>query len=141
MAGLATDRDTGEHAPNSVEYEWPVADNVKIYNGAMVSLDANGRLTPAVTSTTVKPIGRAIMQADNTIAGHTAGGINCKIHVGTFRWDNGASITISARGTLAYAVDDHTVTTVSTGASVAGHIVDVDAVGVWVAMGFEHLAL
>lgn len=135
MAGLTSDRDTHEYVPGTAEYEWPVADNVKIFNGAMIGIDANGRLTPCTLSTSILPVGRSIMFADNTVAGHTAGGITCKFHIGVFRWDNVGSITIASRGQLAYVVDDHSVQTSSTGASPAGPIVDVDASGVWVTMG------
>lgn len=137
MAALTADRDTHEYVPNSIEYEWPVADNVKIFNGAMIGFDANGRLAPCTLSTTIKPIGRSIEFKDNTVVGHTAGGITCKFHIGRFRWNNVGSITIASRGQLAYAADDQSVQLASTGASAAGPIVDVDSSGVWIEMGFD----
>lgn len=136
MAALTADRDTHELCPASVEYEFPVADNVKIFNGAMIGFDANGRLAPCTLSTTIKPVGRSIEFKDNTVVGHTAGGITCKFHIGTFRWTNVGSITIASRGLIVYAADDNSVQLASTGASAAGVIVDVDSSGVWVSMDF-----
>lgn len=136
MAALTADRDTHEYAPGSIEYELPVADNVKIWNGAMIGIDANGRLAPCTLSTTIKPVGRSIEFKDNTVVGHTAGGITCKFHIGVFRWTNVGSITIASRGLVAYAVDDNSVQLSSIGASPAGVIVDVDSSGVWVSMDF-----
>lgn len=137
MSALTADRDTHEYVPGAVEYELPVADNVKIFNGAMIGIDANGRLAPCTLSTTIKPIGRSIEFKDNTVVGHTAGGITCKFHIGIFRWTNVGAITIASRGLLAYAADDNSVQLSSIGASLAGPIVDVDASGVWVEMGFD----
>ncbi len=57
----------------------PVVDNVKIYKGAFVGQDAStGYARPLQAGDTF--LGVAYQQADNTIDGHTAGGITVRLH-------------------------------------------------------------
>lgn len=59
---------------------------------------------------------------------------------GVFNWTNIGAITIASRGLLCYADDDQSVSLTATNV-VAGIIEDVDADGVWVAMGMGFASL
>jgi hypothetical protein len=89
-------------------------------------------------ATTLIADGRAHQQVDNTAGAD--GAVNCGVHPGIFRFDSaggGDTITAAKIGLNCYVVDDHTVGLTSGGntRSIAGKICDVDAQGVWVAIG------
>lgn len=134
MAALIANRSTKRRENASTESH-PVGAATKIYQGAMVVLNAAGWAVPGVTATTVKPLGRAEHQADNSAGAN--GDINVRIRKGVLQFANSASgdlITRADIGNSAYIVDDQTVAKTSGGStrSVAGIIRDVDAAGVWV---------
>lgn len=120
----------------------PVAGTVKIYANTLVAMDSTGYARPARASTTDKIIGRATSYVDNTNGtdglDQYGNALRIELETGIFRFANGDSITMAAnRGDVAYAVDDATVAKGSNSNArvVAGRIVDVDSLGVWVAVG------
>lgn len=116
-----------------------IADNVKIYKGALVML-SGGYATPGATATGKQAIGRAEETVDNTIVGHSAGLFRVKVKPGVFKWNNSSAgdlIADTEVGTVCYIVDDNTVakTNGTSTRSAAGIVIQVDADGVWVLSG------
>lgn len=114
-----------------------VAASVKIYEGAMVMLDA-GYAKPAAAAVGKVILGRAEKTVDNTSG--AAGDLTVPVRRGCFKWDNslsGDAIAQAQVGTICYAVDDATVAkTSNSGArSVAGIVVGVETDGVVVQQG------
>ncbi|MFO1351910.1 MAG: hypothetical protein U1F68_15050 [Gammaproteobacteria bacterium] len=133
MAALTADRDTPLR--DGKQFEFPVAASTKIYAGALVALNSSGLAVPGSTSTTLKCVGRADAQADNSAGAASA--INVKTRRGVFRFGNSSAgdlIALADVGASCYIVDDQTVAKTNGGStrSVAGVIRDVDASGVWV---------
>lgn len=107
----------------------------KIWQGAIVCLNAAGNLVPGSTATTLKALGRAPETYDN--AAGAADAVTGEAEAGVFRFANSAAGDLIAKadiGADCYIVDDQTVAKTNGGAtrSVAGKIFDVDANGVWV---------
>ncbi len=124
----------GDQAINSVE-TYPVAATKKIYQGALVVLNATGFAEPATAATAKKAVGRAEALADNTTGAD--GAISIVVRSGTFKYLNSAAGDAIAKtevGKPCFAVDDQTVAkTDGTGTrSVAGIVEQVDTDGVWV---------
>lgn len=112
----------------------PIADDVVIYAGAMVSKDSSGYFRPARTNTTDVALGRARQTYDNTVVGHAAGALSVQVEAGVFYWKNsGSSDEIAGDdvGATAYVVDDETValTNGSSSRGAAGRIIAVDTDG------------
>jgi len=116
----------------------PVADNVHIYAGALVQVNASGLAVPANVSNadshTFVTFGCAEAEADNTVAGHTSGGITVTILQGVFLWDIGTAgdaLTQANVGATVYAIDDHTVgaTSNTNVRASAGRLLGIDATG------------
>jgi diaminopimelate epimerase len=131
MAALTADRNT-PHRDGTVFHDTVAADAV-IFTGALCALDAGGDAVPA-TSGGNAARGVAHHAADNT--GGADGDIRVELRRGVYRFDNGAGGAALARadiGAVAYVVDDQTVG--KTGTAVAGVMVDIDDVGVWVDVG------
>lgn len=108
-----------------------VADQVAavIFAGAMYTLDATGGAKPAVAADK-KPVRAVATQhtapGDELVPGERA----------IFRFDNSAGAGEIKRwdiGSNAFVADDHTVA--KTGSCIAGEVIDVDDVGVWVEIG------
>lgn len=132
---LTADRNTAEMIGEMNEY--PVLAATRIYTGALVVADASGWAKPGVTATGLKALGRAEKGVDN--AGGANGAAKVRVKRGVFRFKNGSGadeIGQADIGNHAYIVDDETVARVSTGRSIAGKILGLDAQGVWVAVGF-----
>ena len=132
MTALAQDRDTKQ--VDGVNFEYPQA-AVKIYDGAIVAMNSSGYATKGAVSATLKALGVAAAYSDNS--GGSAGDLKVKVKKGVFRFGNSASsdaITLAEVGGNCYIVDDQTVakTDGSAARSVAGVVMDVDSVGVWV---------
>ena len=132
MAALTQDRNTPQRDGSIIQIG--VAGGKKIYAGALVALDTNGYATPGATATTLKGLGRAEEQVDNS--GGADGAVTVNVRKGIFRFENEATdqVTSADIGGNCYIVDDQTVAkTDGTGTrSVAGKVFDVDSDGVWV---------
>ena len=126
MAALTVDRATPIRDGEIVIA--PVAATARIYQGALVEIDATGHVSPATKAADKTYFGIALSPADNT--GGAAGAIEVALRrkvTAHFAID-----TTAVRGKDAYVVDDQTVTDVATGASKCGVIVDTDDDGAWV---------
>lgn len=138
MGALSADRNTPRRRGD--DFSFPVAAAVKCYAGAIAVLDSSGDVKPGVTATGLICVGRFEAQADNSAG--SAGDIRAQVSRGVFQFANSAAadaISADEVGDVCYIVDDQTVAkTSATGTrSVAGLIVDVDADGVWVEMGYQ----
>lgn len=136
MSAVTAGRDTPIFDPNASIRSYPVAANAVIYPGTLVML-LNGYAVAATTATGRLPAGTCIesLTVDNT--GGSDGDLNVTVQQGVARYDNGSSITQADVGGLAYAVDNATVSSVSTGKSICGVICAVDSLGVWVNVALE----
>lgn len=133
MAALTADRNTP--ARDSTLFSFPVAASTRIYQGSIVCVNASGLAVPGATSTTLKCVGRAEAQANNSTGAASA--INVSVRRGCFKFGNstaGDLIALANVGASCYIVDDQTValTNGTSTRSVAGIIRDVDSDGVWV---------
>jgi len=136
---MALSKDRNTPVRTGQLFSGPVKADTTIYAGALVCRDASGWMVPGSTATGLKPVGRANAIADN--AGGSNGDITVDVERGVFRWNNSADSDEIAKadiGNICYVVDDETVAkTSATGTrSRAGTIVDVDAQGVWVLVGY-----
>lgn len=114
QANRATSQVGGISGPAVERLYLPVADNVHIYEGALIQVEGGYAYPAAATGTTASSltVGRANSERDNTGSGHTAGGISVEVAQGCFEWDNGTSgdaLAQSNFGATVYAIDDHTV--------------------------------
>jgi hypothetical protein len=130
MAALSAARDTKRLGPDVKLHNKGVAAATKIYQGSLVVKNASGYAAPATAATGLTALGRAEETVDNTAGSN--GALKIEIAGGIYLWDNGESITIASIGAPAYANDDHTIYTTSTGRSQVGVIYDVVPEGVWV---------
>jgi len=132
MSAMTTDRNTQRR--DGVQFAFPVAGATLIPLGIMVQLAA-GLAVNAVSTAANVTVGVSEQCADNSDG--SDGDIVVPIRKGCYRFNNSASadlITLAQVGSNCYVVDNQTVAkTNNSGARpVAGLIVDVDAVGVWV---------
>lgn len=135
---LSKDRDTRQRTGDV--YSRPVKGGVTIYAGALVVMKA-GLAEPGTADPAAVADGRARQQVANTGAD---GSVSVDVEPGVFRFDSGTgadAITSADIGAEAYVIDDATVglTSNSGARCIAGRIVDVDAGGVWVAIGIAKL--
>lgn len=138
MTALTTYRDTkrmGDDVHPTI-YSYPIADNVKIFKGSMVGINAAGQAIPASTSA-VKVVGIAEASIDNTILGHVAAMFDVPVRAGTFKLVNGAGVdalTVADLGNPCYALDDQTLNRTSANGTrpYAGIVKKVEASGVYV---------
>lgn len=121
-------------------FDLPVKAGAKIYYGALVVLDggyaAPGREAEGLRARGVCLGGTYGAQSevvDNTDG--TNGALSCKVRAGVFKFVNGGDITQAHVGTNAYILDDQTVVKDGTERSLAGEIMQLDADGVWIAVG------
>ena len=116
----------------------PCKGAVNVFAGTIVVLDANGFGTKASVATGLIVMGIAQKQVDNSTGAD--GDKNLIYKPSTVRLSNLASdpIVQSDLGKVCYIADDQTVAKTSgTGTrSVAGRVLAVDSVGVFVAVGF-----
>lgn len=135
MTALTAARNTLERAGDVVGY--PVKASVKPIQGGIAVLNA-GYAAPATTATGLIAIGRFEETVDNTSGAD--GALSVQVKRGTFRFANssaGDAIAQADVGADCYIVDDQTVakTSGTNTRSVAGKIIAVDSVGVWVKIG------
>jgi hypothetical protein len=120
----------------------PLKSGYKVYQGGIVVIDtANGYGRPAFTGTGLVAKGVAQKTVDNTSAGtlpgaNTDGGLKVPVKRGVSGpYSNDSApyaVSVANRGAVCYLIDDNTVSTNSSGTSVAGIVEDVDDDGVWV---------
>lgn len=135
---LTTDRNTPELANGGNLQSYGAAASTILYAGALVMLNASGYAVPGAAATGQIAAGRAEGYVDNSAGANADKAVT--VRRGVFRYDNSASadlITIAEIGDDCYIVDDQTVAkTDGTGTrSVAGKVVNVDSLGVWVKIG------
>ena len=126
MPSLTQDRNTPRRG-NTFQVGDTVA--AAIMAGAMYTLDATGAAKPAVAADK-KPV-RAVCTERADIGPDLVKGERA-----VFCFENSAGAGEIKRwdiGSNAYVADDHTVS--KTGSSIAGEVVDIDDMGVWVAIG------
>lgn len=95
----------------------PVKDNVVIYQGSAVSVVAAtgyAQQIASAASATDNFAGFANATADNTVTGHTAGGINVNVVTEGLIQLAVTGATIASVGASVYASDGNTFTTTST---------------------------
>ena len=134
MAALTNVRDTSELGGKYIAL--PVKGATTIYQGSIVAIDANGYAIPGKKATGLKAAGRAEETVENKGGDGEA---VIRVARGVFVFDNTATSAnkITAAHVLkpCYMEDDHTVTALATGASVAGTVIRVDDEGVAVECG------
>lgn len=133
MTALTSDRATARRIGTRLNL--PMAANAVLYVGALVCINTSGFAVRGATSTTLKGVGVAQQRQDNT--GGADGALSVEVdRSGVWRFANTAGdlVTLADIGASAYIVDDQTVAKTSgTGTrSIAGKVVDVDALGVWI---------
>lgn len=141
MAKLTAPRDTNEIMSGATSIVLPVKGSTTIFQGSIVAIDADGLAIPGKKAAGLKAVGRAEETVENS---GSDGDAVVRVKRGVFVFDN----TVTAANKLAaadvlgpcYIEDDHTVTKLATGASVAGLVVRVDDEGVAVEMGFGYTA-
>jgi len=136
---LSADRNTAARGEDL--FAFALAANTTLYAGAMVALNAGGYAVPASADASLRVVGRANGRADN--ANGEAGDETIAVEAGVFRWKNASAadaIDFTHVGHTVYAVDDETVALTSANGTrpVAGVVMDVDTVGVWVRSGLPH---
>ncbi len=128
MAALTKDRNTPSR--ENVLIPYGVAASTVIYAGSLFCINAAGYAVPGSVSTTLKAVGRAEETVDNSTGAD--GDLSVTGRKGCFKFANAGDITIAHLETDVYINDDQTVSSVSTGKSVAGKCIEVEADGVWV---------
>ena len=125
---LTANRETDFFATQEL-LDLPVDDNVLIYKGALVGLNAaTGLARPLVAGD--KFVGVAYRAADNTGAGHAAGAVTVRLHQFIDLVHALAGVTATNVGAVVYASDDGTLTLTSSGNSRVGRVVERVSTGV-----------
>lgn len=109
----------------------PVAADTTIFEGSLIALDASGNAAMATKGENLTAAGRAEEYVDNT--GGAAGDKMVTVRRGVFKWDNDpATVNRVTKAHVlqnCYMLDDCTVTSLSTGSSVAGKVIGTDPDG------------
>jgi len=103
----------------------PVDDNVVIHKGAFVGHNRATGFAHALVAGD-EFLGVAYQQADNTVADHTAGGINVRLHQSVDIVHALSGVTVTDIGKDVYANADDTLTLTPAGNSRIGRIVAVE---------------
>ncbi len=103
----------------------PVDDNVNIYKGALVGLNASTGYARPLTAGDAF-LGVAYAQADNTVSGHSAGGVAVRLHQDIDIIHVLSGVAQTNVGAVVYASDDGTLTLTASGNSRVGRIVAVE---------------
>ncbi len=105
--------------------EIAVDDDVNIYKGAFVGVNSStGYARPLTAGDDF--LGVAYKQADNTVTGHTAGGINVRLHQSIDIIHTLSGVSATDIGSVVYASDDGTLTLTSTDNTRIGRIVAIE---------------
>ena len=135
MAFATQDRDTQRRDGNQAVY--PVAAAARIFAGSIVCIStATNFATRGAVATTLKAVGVADVQVDNTAGANGALAVPVR-RDGWFPFANSAAgdlIVLGDVGSDCFIVDDQTVAKTNGGAtrSVAGKVRDVTATAVWI---------
>ncbi len=86
-----------------------VEDNVHIYKGALVVINTSGYALPGADTSGYRFVGVAAEEADNTVTGHSQGGISVKVWTDGEHKLTATSITQAMVGQMMFLVDDATV--------------------------------
>lgn len=120
MAALTANYDAGRKDGDLVSYK--VKGSTKIYQNALVSVDATGYLIPARSGTaTDQFVGVAREPVDNSAGAD--GAKSCRVEKGGTYVYNKASASMADVGDPMYASDDNTVTATSTNNQLVGYVV------------------
>lgn len=137
MVALTQDRMT-DRADGTLQ-AYGVLAATKLFAGSIGMITAAGYLTKGQTALNLRCAGRVSDPYDNTAGANAA--ITGVVESGIFKWANlaGDLITIADIGTDCYVADDQTVARTNGAAtrSRAGKVINVDATGVYVAMGLS----
>ncbi|MBI1214545.1 MAG: hypothetical protein GC185_01845 [Alphaproteobacteria bacterium] len=127
MTALTQDKATPQSAGDYLDA--PVASGKKIYTGALVAMSSTGYITPGATATTLKGVGVAQEQVDNTDGAD--GDVTVRVDRRPYWISNSDTDPVGLEDIKAdcYIVDDQTVakTNGTNTRSVAGKIMNVDA--------------
>jgi hypothetical protein len=129
MADLTSPRNTVIVGPQLFGSEQPLAASSKVIEGCLVAVngDGYGNAAGMTKATGLVCIGVAVRSVDNSTG--AAGALSCVAISGRIMLDNGLTtdkVTQADVGNSCYALDNHTVSRVSSGASVVGQIIDID---------------
>ncbi len=124
---LTANRDVPYYASAEL-VDIPMDDNVVIYKGGFVGRNrATGYARSLVTGDEF--LGLAYKKADNTVTGHTAGGMNVRLHQSIDIVHALSSVAVADIGKDVYALDDSTLSLVGLSTSRIGRVVGVEATG------------
>lgn len=103
---------------------FPVEDNVHIYKGAMVVVNTSGYALPGADTDGYRFVGIAYEECDNTVTGHSQGGLDVRVErTGRFLLP-ASSITQAMVGRRMYLVNDGAVDDTSTYKILVGTLVE-----------------
>lgn len=105
---------------------YPVADNVKIYKGSLVSIHA-GYAVPAADTSGDLCAGVAMEQVDNTTTGHSAGRYNIRVRSNAHFLLVSSGLAQTDLGAAVVVTDSATVAKTSVNSVKAGRITQYDA--------------
>ncbi|MBY0429675.1 MAG: hypothetical protein K2Q10_00635 [Rhodospirillales bacterium] len=133
MTALTADRNTPRLQGDILVLD--LAASIKVFAGSIVMRNAAGNGTKGATATGSVGVGVAVEQVDNSAG--AAGDKTVQVRTGIFKFANSASGDLITKADInkpAYIVDDQTVakTNGTNTRSIAGMIVGLDALGVWV---------
>ncbi len=115
---------------------YPVEDNVTIYKGALVCVNESGYIVPAADTDGYRFKGVSYENVDNTITGHSQGGLNVRVLTDGVHLLTATSITQAMVGRYVYVVDDATFDESSTNKICVGRLVEyVSTTSGWVDIG------
>jgi 3D (Asp-Asp-Asp) domain-containing protein len=118
---LAADREV-EFFTTQELVDLPVDDDVVIYKGALVGLNSTtGFARPLVAGDLF--LGIAYRKADNTVTGHTAGGIRIRLHQSVDVVHTLTGVVDTDLGSVVYASGDDTLTLTQSSNSRVGVVI------------------
>ena len=126
-AALTAARNTPTRAGKAINLV--VTNGLTIYAGAMVAVAGNGEAINAADAAGIQIVGRANETVDNTSDGESI-----EVGVGIFGWVNSDTVSDADIGSIAYVVDNQTVSVTNSGSNsaIAVIVTDVDDSYVWV---------
>jgi hypothetical protein len=141
MAAMTEDRHTVSRTGDI--YSFSIASNTMCYGGTLATVLSTGYVRPGKvdgSSPTAVAVGRFRKRYNNlTATADSEKESIAEVETGIFCWDNYGSdpVTIASLHADCYVYDDHTVaaTSATNTRGVAGKVVAIDALGVWVATG------